>query len=237
MFLIDEDTSATNFMVRDDLMQKVINRSQEPITPFTNRAEDLFHKAGISTVLVAGSSGAYFYIADTIIQMDSYVPLDITKKVKEICAGDNRPSIEPAPGFTLPKAGRKFQIKAEKDHRKQDMNVKEGRRGREQGGRDDRIKVKVYGKDSIEVGRRPSELRFVEQLIDSEQTQALAQILRFCMEKRLLERYTVAETVAYIQKETAKGGLTAVSGYSYAAMGLCMPRPQEIFACINRFRG
>ena len=237
VFLIDEDTSATNFMVRDDLMQRVINRSQEPITPFTNRAEDLFHKAGISTVLVAGSSGAYFYIADTIIQMDSYVPLDITKKVKEICAGDNRPSIEPAPGFTLPKAGRKFQIKAEKDHRKQDMNVKEGRRGREQGGRDDRIKVKVYGKDSIEVGRRPSELRFVEQLIDSEQTQALAQILRFCMEKRLLERYTVAETVAYIQKETAKGGLTAVSGYSYAAMGLCMPRPQEIFACINRFRG
>ena len=117
------------------------------------------------------------------------------------------------------------QIKAEKDHRKQDMNVKEGRRGREQGGRDDRIKVKVYGKDSIEVGRRPSELRFVEQLIDSEQTQALAQILRFCMEKRLLERYTVAETVAYIQKETAKGGLTAVSGCSYAAMGLCMPRP------------
>ena len=113
------------------------------------------------------------------------------------------------------------------------MNVKEGRRGREQGGRDDRIKVKVYGKDSIEVGRRPSELRFVEQLIDSEQTQALAQILRFCMEKRLLERYTVAETVAYIQKETAKGGLTAVSGYSYAAMGLCMPRPQEIFACIT----
>ncbi len=117
------------------------------------------------------------------------------------------------------------------------MNVKEGRRGREQGGRDDRIKVKVYGKDSIEVGRRPSELRFVEQLIDSEQTQALAQILRFCMEKRLLERYTVAETVDYIQKETAKGGLTAVSGCSYAAMGLCMPRPQEIFACINRFRG
>ena len=112
VFLIDEDTSATNFMVRDDLMQKVINRSQEPITPFTNRAEDLFHKAGISTVLVAGSSGAYFYIADTIIQMDSYVPLDITKKVKEICAGDNRPSIEPAPSFTLPKAGRKFHIKA-----------------------------------------------------------------------------------------------------------------------------
>lgn len=237
VFLIDEDTSATNFMVRDDLMQKVISRSQEPITPFTSRAEDLFHKAGISTVLVAGSSGAYFYIADTIIQMDSYVPMDITKKVREICAGDSRPSIEPAPGFALPKEGRKFRIKSERDPQKKDPDLNKGRRGREQGGRDDRIRVKVYGKDSIEVGRHPAELRFVEQLIDSEQTQALAQILRFCLEKRLLERYTVAETVAYIQKETAKGGLTAVSGCSYAAMGLCMPRPQEIFACINRFRG
>lgn len=241
VFLIDEDTSATNFMVRDDLMQKVISRSQEPITPFSCRAEDLFEKAGISTILVAGSSGAYFYIADTIIQMDSYVPQDITKKVREICAEYGGSFAEPAPGFVIPKAGRKLQSAAAQ--RNQIQKFKEGHRyshgprGREQAGREDRIKVKVYGKDSIEVGRHPVDLRFVEQLIDSEQTHALAQILRFCLEKQLLERYTVAETVAYIQKETAKGGLTAVSGCSYAAMGLCMPRPQEIFACINRFRG
>ena len=64
VFLIDEDTSATNFMVRDDLMQKIISRSKEPITPFIERARDLYEKSGISTVMVAGSSGAYFYIAD-----------------------------------------------------------------------------------------------------------------------------------------------------------------------------
>lgn len=216
VFLIDEDTSATNFMVRDDLMQKIISRSQEPITPFIERAGDLFEKAGISTILVAGSSGAYFYIADTIIQMDSYIPLDITEKVKKICAEYGKPAIEPAAGFVIPKAGRMLET---------------GSR------REERIKVKVYGKDSIDAGGRLADLRFAEQLIDSEQTQALAQMLRFCLEKQLFKRYTVAEMVALIQKETAKGGLTAVSGCSYAAMGLCMPRTQEIFACLNRFRG
>ena len=68
--LIDEDTSATNFMVRDELMQRVIHRDMEPITPFIERMRDLYENQGISTILVAGSSGAYFQVADVVIQMD-----------------------------------------------------------------------------------------------------------------------------------------------------------------------
>lgn len=82
LLLLDEDTSATNFMVRDTFMQQVISREKEPITPFLERARDLYGECGISTILVAGSSGAFFHIADTIIQMDSYQVLDITKKSK-----------------------------------------------------------------------------------------------------------------------------------------------------------
>ena len=82
LLLLDEDTSATNFMVRDTFMQQVISREKEPITPFLERTGDLFEQAGISTILVAGSSGAFFHIADTIIQMDNYHALDITKKGK-----------------------------------------------------------------------------------------------------------------------------------------------------------
>ena len=66
LLLLDEDTSATNFMVRDSFMQKGIRREKEPITPFLERAGDLFEKCGISTVLVAGSSGAFFHIAPTL---------------------------------------------------------------------------------------------------------------------------------------------------------------------------
>ena len=107
-FLIDEDTSATNFMLRDDLMQRIVSRDKEPITPFIERARDLYKQAGISTVLVAGSSGAYFFIADTIIQMDAYRPFDITEMVKNACEQEaSKPAIQ-APGFKLPTAGRKL---------------------------------------------------------------------------------------------------------------------------------
>ena len=82
-FLIDEDTSATNFMVRDELMQRVIHRDMEPITPFIERMQELYQDYGISTILVAGSSGAYFEPSDTIIQMDRYIPREITETAKE----------------------------------------------------------------------------------------------------------------------------------------------------------
>ena len=272
VFLIDEDTSATNFMVRDDLMQKIISRSKEPITPFIERARDLYEKAGISTVMVAGSSGAYFYIADTILQMDCYEPYDITDKTKAFCASYGAEPITCAPGFSIPQKGRKlftgsngnaaavrsestgrdgssYSRGASSYGREEPSNGRGassygrgrgGQRGHgpsDSGGRDGRIKVKVYGKDSLQVGRSPVDLRFVEQLIDPEQTNALAQILRYCVEHQLLERYTVADAVGLVQKEMTKGGLSAISDSSYAAMGLCMPRVQEIFACINRYRG
>ena len=88
--LIDEDTSATNFMVRDELMQKVIHRDQEPITPFIERMRDLYELHGISTVLVAGSSGAYFETADTVIQMDRYEPKEMC--IRDKCGGIFRSS-------------------------------------------------------------------------------------------------------------------------------------------------
>ena len=78
LLLIDEDTSATNFMIRDELMQRVIHREMEPITPFIERIRELYEEYDISTVIVAGSSGAYFHIADSVIQMDRYMPKDIT---------------------------------------------------------------------------------------------------------------------------------------------------------------
>ncbi len=61
LLLMDEDTSATNFMIRDELMQRVIWRDMEPITPFIDRVRELYAQYGVSTIIVAGSSGAYFH--------------------------------------------------------------------------------------------------------------------------------------------------------------------------------
>lgn len=250
-FLIDEDTSATNFMVRDDLMQKIISRSKEPITPFLERARQLFDQGGISTVMVAGSSGAYFYIADTIIQMDCYVPYDITEGTREFCRSYGAEPVTCAPGFVLPAPGRKLSpgktpgksrpLETEKTEGSSAPHSSAGRRyggrGSSHNSREDRIKVKVYGKDALQIGTSPVDLRFVEQLADGEQTNSLAQMLRYCTAHQLLEKYTVTEVVSLILKEIKKGGLTAISDTSYSAMGLCMPRVQEIYACLNRYRG
>lgn len=83
VMLIDEDTSATNFMVRDELMQRVISRHMEPITPYISRARMMADKKGISTILAVGSSGEWFYHADTVVQMDHYIPKDITNEAKK----------------------------------------------------------------------------------------------------------------------------------------------------------
>lgn len=252
VFLIDEDTSATNFMVRDDLMQKIISRDQEPITPFIERARDLYEKAGISTIMVAGSSGAYFYIADTILQMDCYKPHDITEKTKAFCAGYGAEPITSAPGFILPPKGRKLSEKKavssaplSKGSFSQETQRQKpfgrgghaGPRGRDsRSGREDRIKVKVFGKDSIQIDRSPVDLRFVEQLIDPEQTNTLSQILRYCVEHQLLDRFPLTQAAEILLKEIEKGGIAAIGDSSYAACGMAMPRVQEIFACLNRYR-
>lgn len=87
------------------------------------------------------------------------------------------------------------------------------------------------------MGKEQVDLRFVEQLIHGEQTAALAQMVRYCLEKQLFPRYSVTEIVRLLTSEINRGGLPAISDSSYAAMGLCMPREQEIFACLNRYRG
>ena len=87
------------------------------------------------------------------------------------------------------------------------------------------------------MGKEQVDLRFVEQLVHGEQTAALAQMVRYCLEKQLFSRMTVKQIVHTLNEEIRRGGLPAISDSSYAAMGLCMPREQEIFACLNRYRG
>ena len=227
LFLIDEDTSATNFMLRDDFMQEVINREKEPITPFLERARDLYEKAGVSTILVAGSSGAFFYIADQILQMDNYLPVDITEKVKALCLKHKAPRIQ-APGFQIPDFHRTlppFRREAS------DMSRRGGRGNRSH---NEHMKTKVFGKDSFSLDKETIDLRYVEQLADSEQTCALAYLLRYTLEQSEAN-LTVQETVQHLTDLlTDKGWAPFCS--SYVPCGLAKPRVQEIYACLNRFR-
>lgn len=218
LFLIDEDTSATNFMVRDAFMQRVISRSKEPITPFVERARQLYEQAGISTILVAGSSGAFFHIADTVIQMDSYRPFDITEKVKELCHEYPDAAGMP-PAFHLPESRRIMSVPKELQRERQ-------RRP---------LKVKVHGIDSFSIGKETVDLRYVEQLEDGEQTASLGRLLEYALEHLTDGKRTIPQIVSLLEETLESEGLESLFSGS-AVCGFARPRKQEIAACFNRFR-
>ena len=217
LLLIDEDTSATNFMVRDALMQRVIHRDMEPITPFIDRIQALYKEQGISTILVAGSSGAYFHVADRIIQMDRYLPRDITARAKQEALAFPPDGTAPKPAG-LPHLDRRPKASPE------------FRRG-------DRWKLKALGRDGVSIQRETIDLRYVEQLTDSEQTAALGYCVLYA-QRHLLDgkktlRQVVDELDRLIQQRTLAGLCEGQSGIPF----LARPRRQEIFACFNRYRG
>lgn len=238
LFLIDEDTSATNFMLRDAFMQQVISRDKEPITPFLERARDLYEKAGVSTILVAGSSGAFFYIADKIVQMDCYRPLDITAHVKELCAGRTAPRTQ-APDFKLPSFDRAIsgsESSGSVGHGGRDFRRGGHGRGGADEARPEKKKIKTFGRDSFSIDKETVDLRYVEQLADSEQTSALAHLLRYSLENALDGKRTVREAIELVWNRLEKEGWDPFCG-SYVPCGLAKPRKEEFFACLNRFRG
>lgn len=218
--LIDEDTSATNFMIRDELMQRVITHDKEPITPYIERVQELKENFGISTILVAGSCGAYIDVADTIIQMDSYLPCDITFHAKKLAAdypsvAQAQPREEPPSFVRMPRKHADVYYKG-------------------------RIKLKTQGLESVMVGQETIDLRYVEQLVDSGQLRTLGQVMKYMEERGFDGKHTLQQLVNGICAKLEKEGFAALfakRGQSADLPGnLAMPRREEVFACLNRYR-
>lgn len=217
VLLIDEDTSATNFMIRDELMQLVVTKDREPITPYIDRIRELYHRFGISTILVVGSSGAYFKKADAIIQMDEYRAYDITDAAKEQAQayeGERKTQMQSA-DVSLPDF-----------HRCMLPN---------KSFYDDRTKIRVNGSESVSVNKNTIDMRAVEQLIDAEQLRALGYICKHMNETVFNGKTTLQSAVEKVETALEKNGFVSVCG-KMVPCDLAMPRKQEIFACIDRCR-
>ncbi len=225
VLLIDEDTSATNFMVRDELMQRVIRKDKEPITPFLERARDLYEKAGISTILVVGSCGSYFYIADQIVQMDNYHPVDITEKTRNILKNYKKPECR-AEGFALPSEKRSIAFRSSVVRRKNYRGT---------GMVEEREKLKVMGRENLMLGKEQLDLRYLEQLADREQTQTLGYLLKYAKEQCNGRRTDLEGLLESLIRKLEKEGIGSVSSQKDIPAGMAMPRRQEIYACFNRF--
>ena len=213
VLLIDEDTSATNFMIRDDIMQQLVVKEKEPITPFIDVAKSLYKQLGISTILVAGSCGDFFDIADLVIQMDSYEPYEVTAKAKELSRG---------------KVSLRDDLDISIDFRRvlDKGSISEGPKG---------IKIKTLGKDGLSINKENIDLKSVEQIVDGEQINTIGMAIKFIEDKYSGKNLTIEKIVDEIEKDITKN-LIGIDNIKGGNGSLAMPRKQEILCAINRLR-
>ena len=213
VLLIDEDTSATNFMIRDDIMQQLVVKEKEPITPFIDVAKSLYKQLGISTILVAGSCGDFFDIADLVIQMDSYEPYEVTAKAKELSRG---------------KVSLRDDLDVSIDFRRvlDKGSISEGPKG---------IKIKTLGKDGLSINKENIDLKSVEQIVDGEQINTIGMAIKFIEDKYSGKDLTIEKIVDEIEKDITKN-LIDIDNIKGGNGSLAMPRKQEILCAINRLR-
>lgn len=217
VLLMDEDTCATNFMIRDSKMQQLVNKEDEPITTFIDRVKQLYVEQNISTILVLGGVGEYFNVSDKVIQMINYKPYDVTSKAHQIAnnsiikrqvEGDDY-SINIHERIPLPKS-----IVPNNQHGKFTIYAKEVHRLN-------------FGKDVID-------LTDLEQLVELSQTKALGFAIEYA-KKYMDQQATLREVVEHVMADIEKGGLDVisekVSGHFAWFRGL------ELAFAINRLKG
>lgn len=217
--LIDEDTSATNFMIRDLRMQQLVAKEKEPITPFIDRVRDLFKTNGISTVVVVGGSGDYLEVADNVIMLDEYEVKNVTERAKEI-VNNEQSERKRTTANTLGQMNASRMI---------DSRSFDARRGK-------REKVQAKGLNTIIYGKEDIDLASVEQLIDPSQTRAIAQTLQYLATNYVNDQRTLSELLDLYEKDT-ENHLDALSTYPGKHPGdFAKPRRLEVAAAINRLR-
>ena len=214
--LIDEDTCATNFMIRDSKMMRLVAPDKEPITPFVHVVRSLYDDSGISSILVIGGVGDYFDVADTCVMMDCYKCLDVTERAKAIVANST-----PFHGDDLPDTKNRF---AEIRHRYPLCKTFHA-----QG------KVKVLSRGSVLYGETELDLSALEQLVTKSQTAAVANILQRLPSLPSGSVKTLPEVLRIIDELIDEEGLHVLTPNLYHG-AMSRPRPFEVAGAINRIR-
>ncbi|HFQ5379048.1 TPA: P-loop domain-containing protein [Vibrio vulnificus] len=209
--LIDEDTSATNFMIRDERMQALVAKGDEPITPLVDRIGQLRDELAISTIIVMGGSGDYLDVADNVIQMHDYQALDVTEKAKEVIQlhPTQRHNESEAPLVTFPPRAL---------HCSALMNILT----------DGKFRVSAKGKDSLRFGKEFTDLSALEQLESSDEVNAIGWVW-----------YQLAQHAGW-NSNPAKQINELLGDAWFQNMpqhgDLAKPRPIDVMAALNRMR-
>lgn len=219
LLLIDEDTSAANFMIRDARMQSLVSREKEPITPFIDKVKPLFEEHRASTIVVVGGAGDYFDVAHRVVMMDEYIPKDVTKRAKEIA------SLYPSQRLVEEKSS--FGQLSCRCPKERGMGLRRGARG----------KVKARGQDTIQFGREDIQVGALEQIVSQEQTRAIGDLLAFAVEEGLFSgAKSLREIVEELDRILDREGLGVISPYQSKEASYARPRIFEVGGAINRLR-
>jgi predicted ABC-class ATPase len=219
LLLLDEDTSATNFMIRDARMQRLVATEREPITPFIDRARELYEQDGVSTILVMGGSGDYFDTADQVIMMDHYRPRDVTAEARKIA--------EDFPTLRAPEKPDALKTVSTRIPLPESFDPMKGRK----------TVIRARGKGHIQFGRTTIDLDRVEQIVDESQTRAIGDILFFALREGIIDgKRSIRQVLQAVEERIDGEGLDVLSPFGSPQAGYARPRPQEISAAVNRLR-
>lgn len=227
--LLDEDISATNFLIRDERMQQLIAPEKEPITPFVQHVRSLYDDHGVSTILVLGGSGDYFGPADRVLAMDNYLPRDLTSEAKQL-AGK---AVTAARRFEAP-ASRRVPDPASINPFKSAGPYRGNRRGDGHRSRPPRQNIKAHGTRALSFGSEEIDLSLLSQLVDDSQARAIGRALAYAREHTLDGHTSLPEALANVTALIAADGLTALDPHPPG--DLAEFRLQEFAAALNRLR-
>ena len=222
VLLLDEDTSATNFMVRDARMQALVQRKDEPITPFLDRVRELYETFGVSTVLVMGGCGDYFDMADQVIMMNEFSPVDVTKKARSVAAQ--------YPSTRTREVGESFSAIKPRVPQRESISAVKGRH---------QAKIVARSLHELGFGQENIDLIGVEQIVDVSQTRAIGQALQLAAKRIMNGVKTIQEVLEDVEKLFDQQGLDVLSPFAIAEHhpgNFARPRRFEMAAALNRLR-
>ena len=218
LLLVDEDTSATNFMIRDRRMQALVEKRHEPITPFVDQVRRLYQDHGVSTVLVMGGSGDYFDVADTVIAMVEYVPKEVAEEARAIA--------QKYPTDRVSEGKDHFGPIPKRIPLSESLDPRKGRR---------EVNLKARGTRTLLFGRDEIDLTHVEQVVEDGQVKAIGYAMAYARQRYMDGGTPLREILGQVQRDVQQAGLDGISHIPYPP-DLVGFRSQELAAAVNRLR-
>ncbi|OLO76093.1 ABC-ATPase domain-containing protein [Actinomyces oris] len=213
--LLDEDTSATNLLIRDSRMRALVAAEREPITPLVDRITALFRRRGVSTVMVMGGSGDYLDVADRVLLMDAYHLRDVTEQARRVVADQPRPLTS-------------LEDFAEPRQRVPEPAPPRTRRGP--------VRTRAHGTSTLVLDREDIDISDVGGVTDPGQAEAIAYALRALLEQRFDGVSPLRECLDDLEALLDEEGLDALTDERERPAFLVRPRMVDVAAAVSRYR-